>query len=513
MQVPTYERSVGIGTPQVPVVRMPTESLANAWQSKINTMKTEQAAIQAVGNMAIGKFQEQEDAHIAGLDTQFRMGMQSKLLSEEREIIRNPDGTKIERTQGIMNRAGNEARGSTEDLDLWYVQQKKAILSQIARPEAQLKMGQAMDGYHVSARESVIKHESKQGRDVMIGSLAANLGQQIHDSAAIQDPVSLLHAGNLASETARKISGIKGASQEEADLNAKKAFGDVVSNSVTSVLQATGDLSKAQKMLEVAKGDIDPDRYLKISKGLTDGYDALQTRLRTAERVQKINNRFDSLAGVADGRVDWKNIDSFITDTAKKDPDLAEAVQRVVSSGGKFIPESNFMENMAFMDLAKGVFKTNDPEGISEFLVSSLKGSNGGNISRDKLGILISTAKEYSDSRLPTATPEQKKDFSILKASGDFLGKVSTATPVGAMFYMLLKARSEGKLKGMQIKKAAEDIARSAIIEQHPEVGDLEVIPNKIVYGNGSVEDIYNGTTPLVNYGKDEDRDSSREAE
>lgn len=156
----------------------------------------------------------------------------------------------------------------------------------------------------------------------------------------------------------------------------------------------------------------DSNVLTEINKGKDGKYTALSTDQRTeADRMvrlmvrdnhqisieQNMSNRVDTIKAIANGDVTWQNT-TFIKNMATKDPDLAEALQKVLmanTKGANYSAEED--KNADFETLIGNVFKANTKEDINKYLVQSLKPG----MSMDRLSIIVNAA-EQRGAMLPT---------------------------------------------------------------------------------------------------------------
>jgi len=130
-------------------------------------------------------------------------------------------------------------------------------------------------------------------------------------------------------------------------------------------------------------------KYIK-AKNMIAGRDKAQKRQIESEKVQ---NRFDILTNVYEGKFNWQDTFETINKIGSTDQELAEALTNNLE---RYEPEedaSGEIKNKAFMTLAENIFNSKDPKTISDFLVNTL--SDNKNISRDRLAILVYAAKEH----------------------------------------------------------------------------------------------------------------------
>jgi hypothetical protein len=508
MKAPSYDLSVAPQTPTVPQAHQ-RPLIAGA-----GTLVPR--AIEGLGEMGMkiaGMLEKhvleqqklKDEAQASDLDTNFRMNLQNKLLSTDVEKVKQGDN-EVERPAGLLNRELGDATDVAGEFEGYYKDMRGRYLSQARTPEMHVALSKALDSQYMNAREMVIKHEAKQSRLNLAKSFTANIEMQKQDAAAIADPKTLASAVENVKRTQDNVNVLNSYDPVKSELERRKVAGAVVSKAATAVLMITGDLNKAMLLVDSQKEEMADDEYLKLTDSLAKGQQAMLRRSQTVANTAKIQSRYDYLTRVANGEIDWNNINDEVKDVAIKDPELAQAMQNIVQAGGKYVPTTDVIDNFAFMSVARGVMESAMPDQASEFMVNILKGKNGGNISKDKLGVMLSVAKEHAEATKANATLAAKGNWSLTKSAMDALGSVAQFTPVG-MVYGFLKAKYDNNLQGEAIKKAAKQTIRQGVVEAYPELGRVPVIPNKIIDNDGNIQTIYEGN--LGEYGdfsRDEDQ-------
>lgn len=501
MRIESYEPSVGPATTQVPMPSF-AKPVASAFTAVPEAMTNLGNMGMKIAGMMEKHVLEQnkikDEAVLSDLDTSFRTVLQDKLLSTETQKVKNPDGTESEVIKGYLNRPLSMAKDSAVQYEADYADLKKRYLAQARTPEMRAALSRSMDSHHLTAREMVIKNEVKQSRLALSKSFDSSIEQQKQDAVAITDPNLLTQAVLNIKRTQGSKNVLEDVDSTTGELNQRKVAGDLVAHNVTAMLQTTGDLAKTQAMLDTQKDQIGDERYLELTKKLSDGYTAIQRQAKVIENTAKIQSRYEFIGGVANGTINWSNIDQVKKNVALKDPELAEVLENMTLADGQYVPTTDVTKSIAFMGVAKNVMNSASPEEASQFLVSSLKGKNGGNISLDRLGSLVNVAKEHAAAMDPNSTQNQKNDWSLTKAAVDAMSAGWSLFPP-AMVYKFLKNRYDQNLQGKAITNEAKKVMRQTIIQARPELNKIPIIPNKVIGEDGTVETLYEGN--LGEYG------------
>lgn len=454
----------------------------------------------SIGDYALKQqeWREQERAYTAA--DNFRKSAFNIAYDDTDTKIKRPDGSELDTKKGYLNRMGYAADGMSPSFQS-DLEGAKAQFATGLSPYAQRIYNKSANAYAMSLYEQGIKHQVSQVHEAGVQTFKNNIegmASSITDTVDTNDYLAKLDAIKETSDHARAFDPT-----HFTDASYEKSIMSAVSTKAQDVLMRTGDMLSARSFIESAKDRLNPDDYIKLNKSLDMADKWRRQQVTTIENTAKIQNRYDMIAKVAGGQVDWKNIDSTISSIAPNDPELAEAMQNIVQSGGQYISTKDPVGNMVLSDVARGVFATNDPKSASDYVVNVLKGKNGGKISSDKLGVILSVAKEHGDAISPNATLKQKEDFSILKSSMDVIHKL--IAPAETLFNFL-SDKYKKNLSGAEIKKAAKQAIRQSAIDKYPALSNSPILPNKVVNSDGSVDTLYEGELgDYADYTRDEE--------
>lgn len=433
------------------------------------------------------------DAWIASTDTTFRLGLQDKLFNEGQETL-NINGQDVTRPAGILNRKLDQASGSLDEFDNYYKTQRSQYVSQIKDADMAIKLGEKLDSNYVSARELVIKNEAKQGRDTLVNSQVSNAKQQIHDAAAITDTEGLLKAVDNLGRTSSQISQIKGEDPTTAEKFRLEQNGSLVASTITSVLNSTGDLAKAQEILDSVQEHIEPDRYDKLNTMLSTGAEKIQRQQERAQTVQAIGNEAQYLTDLSSGKLSWMNTDDIARDVraGKISEKFGLAMTSVVQSDGKYTPTS--AENENYPKFIDSVFKAKDQEELHKSLLNILEDHK--NISQEKLSVLINSAMSRGKN-LPVSTkhgddpqisPEQvQKDSGALAVVNWGRRNGLSNSDISDAYQNYISSVDSGK----SVKESIDMASKTSILKNHPEVANREDVPNMILDKNSPIRVVF----------------------
>jgi len=495
MKIPEYEQRVGIDVGIVPVAKAPTAGSGAVLATSLEQIKANQGIAEVGDKFAswgMQQFKLKEEANVADLDTNFRKNLLDKLVSEEIETV-TINGKDVQRPKGLMSRYLGQAEGSTVELNSWYRDNKSKYLDSVKSPELRTRLGNTLDNQYLSSLESVIKHESKQGKSVLIEAQVANMDQQIHDAAMINDPAKLQAAIQSVYFTQQNIGNINGDAPDQVIDKQKDRAGDVVSKATTTLLMSSGDLEAAQELLESAKEKIHPDRYEKLSEQIINGYDTLVRKQEKLQVLGYIKNESDYLSRLSKGELSWMNADDVARDVRAGyiSENFGNAIVDVLSDSAtigkaaKYDPREK--QNQNYPKLIEGIYKAQDQEELNKTLYQILKDHK--NLSQDKMGVLISGALERGKNLAGSirlgdtpANSYQQQDIDAGVSAVLNAGRKSGMTngEIGNLYQDYYAAIQKGQTPGDAYKSAVKSFA----IRDNPQVVTMEEPPTIILDQN-----------------------------
>lgn len=512
-RIPSYDQQTGTIVPSVPTLQtakaVPDAYGANVWKANESIGKAVGDIGEALSKHLEEKKRKKDEAFTATLNTNYRLNIQDKLYNDKMEKVKI-NGKDVERPVGIFNRSLQQSDGSTVEFDQYYHDLREKYVSSAPTEELAVKLGQEMDSQYLPYREAIIKHESKQGKQVLINSQQANLSQQIHDAAAINDPVQLLNAINTAKDTQASLNEITGVDEETAQNTLKDRAGDIVAKAVQSTLMATGDLEKAQQMLDVAEEDIHADRYEKLSESLVSGVERIEKQKDLIATQKQISNETNLLTSFANGELDWMQVDDIARDV--RDGNIrdrfANALIDVIETKGTYEPNED--ENKNYPKFVEAVYNAGSQEDLQKTLIGVLKDNK--NMSQDKMSILINEAVKRGKNlpvRSNELNPGEGQKVNIQQNESDagakavlYFGRKSglSNSEIAYTYQNYANALNEGKtpMEAYQIATKQHAITKNPSLMQIPTEGRMMIDANgnkAIVFPDGSFKEVGTGSS------------------
>lgn len=399
--------------------------------------------------------------------------------------------------KGYLNRMGFNATGSTDDFIKTATPMKNSYLDEFkVNPQLYKMAAQRFDEVYASYYDQVSKHEADQYRSGMNGVFNSQTSSDMITAASAANPASLTKGIEMVTASTQQQYGYKGADSETTANAIQKNIGDVTVKAASNVLTASGDIGQAQSLLESAKDKMSTTDYENATKHLTALNDILQRQAHVAAIGNQIQTRNNVISQLANNKIDLSNVDDIASSIGPKDPELATAIKEAASSKsfGQISAYSPTDEkNQAFSDVAQSIFKSKSQQEVSGFLMKALKDSSNGDISQDRLNILVNAAMMRSKS-LPLGTPydtatnynpvQQEKDaaFTSLQQWQQKTGNKDSNT-----IFDFFK----GILGGKSGNDAQQEAIKNAAIRQYPQAASMDTPPNMIISKNSPIRMIF----------------------
>ncbi len=404
----TYDRQLSPSTANVP--SLPEAGKPSLVLSAINqgAEAVQGAAEQAgkIGQMLAKHAQEQQELKNQQVGqqvySQYTRDMQDRLYNDQPETVK-VNGQDVTRPAGILNRQLSQAQGSIHELDGYYLgQARNQYLDQIKDPQTRAKIAGMMDTHYSSLRGNVISHEATQGRKDLINTFDSSVKQQVNLAYDVSDPNALKSAIDNAVLTQHDLNRASGFDEATANLATQKTVSNVVLNSAVGILKRTGNIKEAQGLLDSSKDKLNPKDFGDIQDKLRTSAETIQKGIERTALMDKVQTRFDMINAVATGKMKWDNSADTIKKIALVDKDLAEAMQSVISSDGQYTSRDTTGADEEYQKMVNNVFSSSSNEEMGKFLIDAMNKAGNGQISRDRLAILVNAAQNRAKTLPPT---------------------------------------------------------------------------------------------------------------
>lgn len=258
---------------------------------------------------------------------------------------------------------------------------------------------------------------------------------------------------------------------------------------------------------------IPPDK----KKNLLEISDRARTNLEKKLEAQRIEamskNRVDTITGIATGQINPETIN--ITEISEFDPQLGLALSKAkeflsnydpkipkeeqyVSMAGVVSP-SKLLEARNYANSVSDVFDQTNNERLGEFVLREFEKKGDGNTSSVKLAAFMRLAALKYKANNPK-TSEDEKDYSQLNSIKSAIKFLQTANPYLSSRLVedfVVKNFLTNSVDQETVMAEAKSVLKDKILDRYKSVAGLPALPNKIVDGESSVEDLHSGLNEL----------------
>ena len=258
---------------------------------------------------------------------------------------------------------------------------------------------------------------------------------------------------------------------------------------------------------------IEPDK----KKNLLDI--AERARTNTEKRIQAqateamVQNRMEVITGLASGKLQFDSVD--LTNISEYDPQLATVLTKVkdfmVNYNPKLTPQEQSLSSAGLMTVpqimnmksyAKSItdlFLKDDNKTLSEFVLREFDKKGDGLTSSIKLAAFANLAflKSKVNNQQTTQDSEASGKYNAIKAGIKFLQTTNPVFSPKAIGDFIVKNYLSGSSSKEQVMQEAKTVLQDEVLNRYKAVAKLPSLPNKIVDGEASVEDLHSGLNDL----------------
>jgi hypothetical protein len=258
---------------------------------------------------------------------------------------------------------------------------------------------------------------------------------------------------------------------------------------------------------------IEPDK----KKSLLDIAERARTNTEKKIQAQQVEamaqNRVETFAGIASGQIP---IDSLnMSELAEYDPQLAGALTKVkdfmvdynpklpanqqsLSSAG-LLNTQQVMQMKSYARSITDTFLQDDNQKLGEFMIREFEKKGDGLTSSVKLAAFANLAalKSKVNNQKTKEDAGAGQRFSAIKAGVKFLEASNAYLAPQAIGDFVVRNFLSGSVAEAAVMQEAKSVLRDAIIDRYKSVSKLPTLPNKLVDGEASVEDLQAGLNEL----------------
>ena len=337
----------------------------------------------------------------------------------------NPDGTPMIQSKGVMNRPGFGAHGSTLEMKQFTDDLLPQLKAQLPNNDLIHKNFDRLANTTIdSAYSSVIENEAKQMRAGSANLKNSTISNLISQASLAQTPELLSKNIDAVSHTTNEYADFTDMDSKTRQKTIGDSVAKTVQSAVLSTLQDKGYV-QAEALLKSTQKQMPPDHYKDLTQKLARMNLYFQRRNIYTQKVNTLQNRFSALNAIANNKLNLDNLSDLAKKTSGVDNPLSEAIQNYVDSGGDYMTHKP--EDVAFENVTKSVFESGSQEDIAKHLVRALNHSANGEISQERLNILVNASINRSkvlkslneDDNLPSDPKQNEIDAGVKSIIND----------------------------------------------------------------------------------------------
>ena len=263
-KVPVYEQQVSVTPPNVatPTLAAPPASAFGAPISEAGARlgSAVQNASTGIAKLMLEKKQEEQEKQVFKMDTDVRKRVTDMLYNKEVDDKGKP--------KGLLNRNLGNATGVTVEFDEAYKTLRDEVMGGELSDFQRGALEKMLDSHYKDTRDTLIKHEAREGEADYKNSLESDLKQRISDAAAITDPAKLKQfvAESLAvQQVAYNRLGVDDKTREQGN---KALIAGLVESSLKGMVETNPAL--ARQMLAPMKDSLPPDVFEQLDSKVLD---------------------------------------------------------------------------------------------------------------------------------------------------------------------------------------------------------------------------------------------------
>jgi len=470
-----------------------------------------------VGGFFAKVAEQDNNVRDAQIESQYVQAWQDKLYNQDIETV-DINGQQVQRPKGYLVRMGTQVdKGMPVSMIQDNNTLENSLLAQESNPRRRAELQIKFQNHFSGIRENGIRHTIDEIKKT-VDNTFQQTGKNYIDSARLSNTPAAL-TGNISNIMLNNKNWMERMGKDEAWLT-QQNHNDIeksIWEATDSVLESTGDIERAKALLNSPElKDYIPEDLYEMTENKLDGAVNRITSIKKSLAIeQEMKTTLNFLTDTTNGKINWTNVDDVVREANKINPKLGQAIQKVSMLPADVIYRGTNIDDMSFANSAQKMFEIKDNKILNDYLLDVLRQSPAGNLSGEKLTILLSLARNQAIANNPKLPNSQavKEDNDNLRNVIDYIGMTIPGIAPLAIID-LLKRKFSKNLTGEQLKIESQKVINQHTLNNNPSIRGLNGIPNKIVNGDDPVETIYNGANQLQGekYNGSENADTYRES-
>lgn len=258
---------------------------------------------------------------------------------------------------------------------------------------------------------------------------------------------------------------------------------------------------------------IEPDKKKSLLDIAESAKKNTEKKMQAVQIEETAKNRVETISGVASGKIDLQSLD--ISQISEYDPQLGMALtkakdfmtnynpktppnEQYVSMAG-VLPPNQLAQARSYAKSVNDVFMQNSNEKLGEFVLREMQKRGDGSNSSVKLAAFMQLASLKFESNNPQnkVANEHKSYLDAINAGVKFIQSSNPYLAPQTTGDFIVKNFLSGTTSRKEVMEEAKNTLADHIINRYRSVSKLPSLPNKIVDGEASVEDLQSGLNEL----------------
>lgn len=442
-------------------------------------------------------------------DNDARKELQGILTSNDSDI----DGVPI----GIFNRTGSNSLGSTISFDKQSEELRKKYIDQFQNQWQKDELSRSLGSHILSAREAVIRHEATQDRELKKSTLDSVLNQRVEDSALISNPEILKESIKNASKDIYSVFAPMGFANMVPEKESEVAT-RMVENYLTPIIERNP--SEAMMRFDEIKDVLSPTDSMKMKKHIMVQAKQFEELKKHQKEIEYDDNMRDMTLSMINGKMTISEAERLYKNDQIKLSDLHTAQRIMGADDYKFMQRrmygqnppdheifNEIRENQLNQDLSPGQITRKIASALSEkrlnkedanYLMSQTKSANQSPIDQE-ISSNVDTVRKFAEryfSDNPVSLIERFTGTKEVTDSQNNKVKLSAKDAQSEeMVNAFIRQVDQEKATGKRISEIRKEVQDRFIKKRHPEVGNLEELPDVIWTANNQSKKIFDPGT------------------
>lgn len=258
---------------------------------------------------------------------------------------------------------------------------------------------------------------------------------------------------------------------------------------------------------------IDPEKKRAFLNIADEAQKNLEKKREALEVEAKVKNRLETVVGLASGQINFESLD--MVGISEYDPELAKVLTKTkdfmtnynpklpaneqpLSSAG-LMTTQQVMSMKSYARSVTDVFMQNDNEKLSDFVLRELDKKGDGLTPSVKIAAFANLAalKSRVNNEQNKEDATAKGQLNAIKSGVRFLQASNPYLAPEAIGELIVRNFLSGSSTKEEVMTEAKSILEEKIIDRYAAAAKLPSLPNKIVDGEATVEDLHAGLSDL----------------